>query len=610
MITEHAHEGLIDIEIFEKAAEIHQRIQKETEKKKSHIEGYPIEENMFDNVLYCGVCGRKMTRSSHVKYGMDGTKIRKEGYFCWNSTSMKTKDCPNSNHISKRKLMDILFVLIEKEFSMNLRKQKIYLEKGREYIQQAKLKLERECQRVEHKLAALKEEESQTYLNYRMGVLSQKEYVSYKMKKEEQLQELETKKLDLTKRQKQFQRDSEEYEKVVRSLLKWKKEKELTKELIETLIEKMYLYPDKRVEVVFSYTNPLNDLYSKDISMKMKASFQNKCEKGEYVFGQIPLGYEKSKERKHEIVVNEREAEIIRFIFALASSGISSTQIARKLYEEKIPTAMQIRHPEREMKKNLTWDANMVRRILNHRFYLGEMVYGKSKRERVGSKKGIAVPKQEWNILSNHHEPLVTPEVFAQVSSFQPEKSTKRKGKKHPLIGKIFCGGCGYSLNYKKTSNGKKPRYFWCRKHAILQIADCCTYFNAAILEEMILLMLNQELIKRGNIEKEEKYLEEYQKTQRKVLKKRKEEKKKQDSHVWEERKKLYESYRLGEMTAEEYRNRADELKEKISFLEEDIQETEKEYEQRKEEYHQKKQNMKQIIRFLPMKEKIRPNYF
>ena len=102
-------------------------------------------------------------------------------------------------------------------------------------------------------IAALKEEESETYLNYRMGVLSQKEYVSYKMKKEEQLQELETKKLDLTKRQKQFRRDSEEYEKVVRSLLKWKQEKEL----IEILIEKIYLYPDKRVEVVFSYTNPL-----------------------------------------------------------------------------------------------------------------------------------------------------------------------------------------------------------------------------------------------------------------------------------------------------------------------------------------------------------------
>ena len=73
----------------------------------------------------------------------------------------------------------------------------------------------------------------------------------------------------------------------------------------------------------------------------------------------------------------------------------------------------------------------------------------------------------------------------------------------------------------------------------------------------MILLMLNQELIKRGNIEKEEKTLEEYQKTQQKVLKNRWEEKKKQYSHVWEERKKLYESYRLGEMTAEEYRNRA-----------------------------------------------------
>lgn len=48
-------------------------------------------------------------------------------------------------------------------------------------------------------------------------------------------------------------------------------------------------------------------LYSKDISIKVKTSFDTKCAAGEYVFGQVPLGYEKSREVKNRVVVNERE---------------------------------------------------------------------------------------------------------------------------------------------------------------------------------------------------------------------------------------------------------------------------------------------------------------
>ena len=54
----------------------------------------------------------------------------------------------------------------------------------------------------------------------------------------------------------------------------------------------------------------LYDLYSKDISVKVKASVENKCGNGEYVFGQVPFGYEKSRELKNTVVVNEKEAEI------------------------------------------------------------------------------------------------------------------------------------------------------------------------------------------------------------------------------------------------------------------------------------------------------------
>lgn len=107
---------------------------------------------------------------------------------------------------------------------------------------------------------------------------------------------------------------------------------------------------------------------------------------------------------------------------------MSSTQIAKELIAKQTPTVTQMRHPERKMEReHHTWSNTAVRRILNNRFYLGEMAYGKSVRKSVGSKNGIAVPKEEWKVITDHHEPLVTPEVFALASAYRPEQSTKRK---------------------------------------------------------------------------------------------------------------------------------------------------------------------------------------
>ncbi len=255
------------------------------------------------------------------------------------------------------------------------------------------------------------------------------------------------------------------------------------------------------------------DLYSKDISIKVKAAFRNKCRNGEYVFGQVPFGYEKSRDARNVVVINEKKAEIVRRIFSLAADGKSSVQIAKQLLKEENPTAIQMRYPDRLTKEHLTWSRLMVRRILDNRFYLGEMTYGKRMAERVGSNKMVRVPRQDWKVITNHHEPLVTQEEFALAASASPKRSTKRKRPKHPLVGKIYCGGCGYSLNYKPALNSKPYPHFWCRKHALLQIPDCCVYFNAGILEETVLFLLNQELMKRGDLARQRENLECFEKS-------------------------------------------------------------------------------------------------
>ena len=168
------------------------------------------------------------------------------------------------------------------------------------------------------------------------------------------------------------------------------------------------------IEIDTAFQTLLYDLYSKDVSVKVKASIENKCAKGEYVFGQVPFGYEKSKEEKNAVIVNEREAEIVRYIFSLAVQGKTSVQIARQLFEENVPTITQIRKPEKKYTdgKVRSWSATSIRRILNNRFYLGEMAYGKSVCKSVGSQKTRALPKEDWKIIRNNHEALISEEIY------------------------------------------------------------------------------------------------------------------------------------------------------------------------------------------------------
>lgn len=347
----------------------------------------------------------------------------------------------------------------------------------------------------------------------------------------------------------------------------------------------------------------LYDLYSKDVSAKTKASIENKCSNGEYVFGQVPFGYEKSKEIKNMVIINEKEAKIVRYIFLMAAEGMGSSQIAKQLFLEQVPTATQLRYPERSKNKNHTWSATMVRSILDNRFYIGEMVYGKTIVASVGSKHKIRTPKSDWKIIENHHDPLVTQELFAEAALPHPGHSTKRKGEQHPFIGKIYCGGCGYSMNYKTGGKKRIPRHFWCRKHALLQIPECSTYFNALILEETVLTFLNRELVHRGNMLKQRETLNQVQEIKIKKLAIEKRKNEGELRSVQKEKDFLYESYANGQIDAKEYCAKADQLDEQMKALSNRIDMLVSEYNSLENEIAKGKHDMKQIIRYAHLDE-------
>lgn len=254
VVTEGAHEPLIEDKLYKSAAQVRKKIKARTMAHKHPAKGYPIEENIFDNVLYCGVCGRKMTRSSYVKQYADGEKARLDGYFCLNSGQTGVTVCPESNRISKNELLDILLPLIRIEFDVFLSKPRRYMEYGKERIAEAVKKTERKLSGTEGKIRRFREEEGSVYMDYRAGKMLQKDYVSFKMKQEDRLEELRKQQQEWEKEKKELEKLETKYLAAIKALLKLKSGKDLTKDVVEAFIEKIYVYPGKRIEVLFTVT--------------------------------------------------------------------------------------------------------------------------------------------------------------------------------------------------------------------------------------------------------------------------------------------------------------------------------------------------------------------
>jgi len=205
-----------------------------------------------------------------------------------------------------------------------------------------------------------------------------------------------------------------------------------------------------------AFKNLVYDLYSKDLSEKIISVRRMKAGQGQFITGFAPYGYQKSEEKR--LIPDRETGPIVRRIFEMAAEGVPQTHIARRLNQEGIlsPVALRKKRGERFYRETVgeksVWSCSTVSRILKDQRYMGDSVYGKVKPVSVGSRKDVAVPKEEWIIVPDSHEPLVSREVFEKVNGMG-KKHSKRTGSKAKetavFAGKVYCGSCNHMLSRK-----------------------------------------------------------------------------------------------------------------------------------------------------------------
>jgi DNA invertase Pin-like site-specific DNA recombinase len=242
------------------------------------------------------------------------------------------------------------------------------------------------------------------------------------------------------------------------------------------------------------FRNIINNMYSKDISRKVKSAKRQRAYNGLFINPQAPYGYEKDPNNKNKLIIDEEAAKIVKEIFRLSLEGKGNMQIAKAITAKRVlvPSAYKtlqglkgFGHFNKKGKADYdyTWSYTTILNILRDRVYVGDMINRKFEVINYKTKKLVAVPKEKHIVVENTHEPIISREDYERVQQlitarYMPPKHTEQ----NIFRGLLVCAGCGkrMSLAYRTIkSKGKSIEQrpiFRCKSH--YTVPDECSRNN------------------------------------------------------------------------------------------------------------------------------------
>ena len=339
--------------------------------------------------------------------------------------------------------------------------------------------------------------------------------------------------------------------------------------------------------IEIGFKNLLHDMYSRDLSKKIKSVKHMYQEKGTYIGGDVPYGYVYSGNRKAEQGIGIYQpdpdaAEVVKKIFLLAAGGNTPVNIAKCLNDEGIPTPGVYKNQTKNYgyqvknEKSNLWVSGKIRDILRNEVYIGTYICHKI--STVRPREVCWNDEAEYLRFENAHEAIVSKDVFdiaQKIVQIRGKRGRyKRAENRHVLQGKVKCGCCGYSMN--RSSKGENASYLCrmgdsCGSHLRIRVQD---------LEDTVLEILEKlvPIQGEGELKREEsryRAISEIMKIkeEKRILEMKME-------HCKTSRLNLYRQWKEQQITKDEYLRKRDEYTEQEERHQAGMQKLDKRLEQ------------------------------
>ncbi len=207
-------------------------------------------------------------------------------------------------------------------------------------------------------------------------------------------------------------------------------------------------------------TTWFNERYVKDCSRKTRDHMFSKQKTGRLIMGNY-YGYEKVfKDGIPMLYVIEELRPVIELIFKLyVEKGMGFQKISQEINTKyKFPTPSEYyrrKHLERgriyKHKVQKEWTKDMVSNILKNEIYTGTLITHKKRTVNIRGKV-VKLPEEEHFIFENHHEAIISKEIFNLAQEIRTKKakqntSSTNKKRNYYFSGMCICSDCGSGMS-------------------------------------------------------------------------------------------------------------------------------------------------------------------
>ena len=174
--------------------------------------------------------------------------------------------------------------------------------------------------------------------------------------------------------------------------------------------------------------------------------------------------------------MDEEAAAVVRKIFEWRAEGQGYSEIYNRLNNMHIPSPTYYKYLKGIMSnhsktgKAYPWSKHVVYDILRNETYLGNVVQGKQLASFYLNQELRPVSKDKWIIVENKHEAIVSKELFEKVQAINQSKyeNYKQNENKYDLpkvenlySGYLFCGDCGYAMKMVRSLSKKRDKAYY-----------------------------------------------------------------------------------------------------------------------------------------------------
>lgn len=175
---------------------------------------------------------------------------------------------------------------------------------------------------------------------------------------------------------------------------------------------------DSKKSFEVTLKNIINDMYAKDISVKIKTSKHNRARNGYFIGSVPPYGYKIKKFKEgQKLVIDENVRFIVEEMFDLTLQGKSQYEVAKHFNEKGYAPGMVYYKTGRVYRENddPEWNKGTISKMLTNPAYTGTLVQGVKQQNLAKGIKQHFVDESQYIICENAHEAIISKEVHERI---------------------------------------------------------------------------------------------------------------------------------------------------------------------------------------------------